>query len=79
MTVEHEKVRIEWAKNHVTWCLSDWKDVKFTDEKKINPDGPDGFAYRWNDLRKGPDDFSSRQQGGKSLIVWGAFPYNGVW
>ena len=78
LTIEHKKKRYEWAKEHVTWSLSDWKDVIFTDEKKFNLDGPDGFAYYWHDLRKEPEYFSCRQQGGKSVMVWGAISYYGV-
>lgn len=36
-------------------------------EMKFYPDGPDLFAYYWHDLRKEPEVFFSRQQGGKSL------------
>ena len=47
----------------------------FSDEKKFNLDGPDGFAYYWHDLRREQLIFSKRQQGGRSLIVWGAMSY----
>ena len=46
--------------------------------KKINLDGPDGWAYYWHGLRREPREFFSRQQGGGSLIVWGAFCFNGT-
>ena len=44
----------------------------------MNLDGPDGFAFYWHDLRKEERIFSKRQQGGKSLKVWGAMSYYGL-
>ena len=56
----------------------EWPSVLFSDEKKFNLDGPDRLAYYWHDLRKELRTFLSRQQGGGSLMVWGAFSYNGT-
>lgn len=44
----------------------------FSDEKKFNLDGPDGFNCYWRDLRKEPRYFSKRNFGGGSVMVWGA-------
>lgn len=51
--------------------------VIFSDEKKFNLDGPDGFNGYWRDLRKEPQYFSKRNFGGGSLMVWGAFSSKG--
>ncbi|GBM33808.1 Transposable element Tc3 transposase [Araneus ventricosus] len=50
-----------------------WDDVIFSDEKKFNLDGPDGFRYFWYDLRKEKEIFSKHTFGGGSVIVWGGF------
>jgi hypothetical protein len=51
--------------------------IIFSDEKKFNLDGPDGFNGYWRDLRKEPQYFSKRNFGGGSLMVWGAFCSHG--
>lgn len=73
----HKDARVQWARNQMNWT-DEWLSVLFSDEKKFNLDGPDGWAYYWHDLRKEPRTFLSRQQGGGSLMVWGAFSYNGT-
>lgn len=50
----------------------------FSDEKKFNLDGPDGFHSYWRDLRKEKRIFSKRNFGGGSLMVWGAFCADGL-
>ena len=50
----------------------------FSDEKKFNLDGPDGFAYYWHDLRKEQKYFSKRQQGGSGVTIWAAMSYYGL-
>ena len=64
LTANHKKRRQEWAKVHVTWPPEKWATVIFSDEKKFNLDGPDGFAYYWHDLRRQPRHFYTRHSGG---------------
>lgn len=52
--------------------------IIFSDEKKFNLDGPDGFNHYWRDLRKEPRYFSKRNFGGGSLMVWGGFCSQGT-
>jgi len=54
-----------------------WKNVIFSDEKKFNLDGPDGFQYYWRDLRTEPRTIFSRHSGGGSVQVWAAICYHG--
>ena len=54
-----------------------WQKVIFSDEKKFNLDGPDGFKFYWHDLRKEPQYFSKRVCGGGSVNVWAGIGYPG--
>lgn len=78
MTQQHKNARYEWARDHVTWDTRKWKRIIFSDEKKFNLDGPDGFAFYWHDLRGEEQSFSTRQQGGESVMLWGAMSYYGL-
>lgn len=51
-----------------------WSHVIFSDEKKFNLDGPDGWAYYWRDIRTEPLHFKKRQGGGASVMIWA-----GIW
>lgn len=69
---QHIHGRLSWAQQVSSWT-DQWKKVVFSDEKKFNLDGPDGWQYYWHDLRKEPQYFSRRVQGGGSVMVWAAF------
>ena len=62
LSPDHKKARFDFAVDHVTWT-KEWNNVIFSDEKKFNLDGPDGFHCYWHDLRKDPITFSKRVQG----------------
>ena len=76
LTPNHKKRRLEWCRKHFTFG-ENWKNVIFSDEKKFNLDGPDGYQYYWHDLRKEQEYFSKRAFGGKSLMIWAAIGYYG--
>uniref|UniRef100_A0A914YW33 Tc1-like transposase DDE domain-containing protein n=1 Tax=Panagrolaimus superbus TaxID=310955 RepID=A0A914YW33_9BILA len=67
---EHITARLNYARKNMN---IDWTKVIFSDEKKWNLDGPDGFCGYWHDLRKEKRVFSKRNFGGGSTMVWGAF------
>ncbi|KAG2779596.1 hypothetical protein PC129_g24582 [Phytophthora cactorum] len=54
-----------------------WESSIFSDEKKWNLDGPDGFQHYWRDLRKPRRYTKQRQAGGGSVMVWAAFSARG--
>lgn len=76
LTPQHKSDRLEFAKEHMTWD-KEWETVIFTDEKKFNLDGPDGWSFYWHDLRKEPRVFSKRAFGGGGVMIWGAFSARG--
>eukprot|EP00644_Phytophthora_capsici_P003153 jgi/Phyca11/103161/e_gw1.7.57.1 len=73
LTQKHKEARLMWAREKVTWDAEKWSKVVFSDEKKFNLDGPDGLQYYWHDLRFEPQMYSRRQNGGGSVMKWGAF------
>lgn len=72
----HKAARLAWANERLRWD-EEWKHCIFSDEKKFNLDGPDGYNYYWHDIRKEERHVLSRQQGGGSVMVWGAIGWAG--
>lgn len=74
LTKSNIKARREFADKHLHWDHQ-WRNIIFSDEKKFNLDGPDGWACYWHDLRTEEIIFSKRQSGGGSVMIWGAIGY----
>lgn len=72
----HMEARMTWARKYMSWT-TEWTNVVFSDEKKFNLDGPDGFQYYWHDIRKEPQLFTKRNFGGGSLMLWAGFSMQG--
>jgi hypothetical protein len=68
LTALHKAERVKHCKD---WLKSrvDWQKVVFSDEKKFNLDGPDG----WCSYSRGKQKIirNKRQAGGGGLMVWG--------
>lgn len=73
----HKNARLKFAHNHMSWT-TEWRNVIFSDEKKFNLDGPDGYQYYWHDLRKERETMYSRNFGGGTVMVWAAIGYCGA-
>lgn len=73
---QHKTARLSFEENHVSWTTQ-WDDVVFSDEKKFNLDGSDGYSYYFHDLRKDEQHLLSRQHVGGSVMIWSAITSNG--
>ena len=71
--------RLNWAKEHVTWTLDQWRLVLWSDESP--------FVLRYNRKQRIwrlPNDrynvniFKGTVKHDKKIMVWGCFSWNGV-
>ncbi|KAF0710565.1 hypothetical protein AaE_012468 [Aphanomyces astaci] len=76
MTRAHKKARVLWASEARDWG-DQFSKIIWSDEKKWNLDGPDGYNYYWADLTGRREHFSKRQNGGGGVMVWGGFSSRG--
>lgn len=67
--------------NRLLFCRTNmslnWSAVWFSDEKKWNLDGPDGYNFYWHDLRKEKRIFSRNINSRNGVMVWGCISRNG--
>ena len=80
LTVKHKKDRLQWAYDHISCTLDDWKRVVWSDETRINRFGSDGKAYAW----KMPGEPLQTQHvretvkhGGGCIMVWSCITWYG--
>ena len=75
----HKTTRLEFAEDVRHGKMEEkWRKILFSDEKKFNLDGPDGFQRYWHHEEIPPGTFSTRRGGGGLIVVWGAFSYRGT-
>lgn len=77
LNVAQKSKRLAFAKQHMTW-RDEWKRVIFSDEKKFNMDGPDGFQHYFHDLRKEELVLSRNHSRQGGVMVWAAVTYFGT-
>jgi hypothetical protein len=53
------------------------KKIVFSDEKKFNLDGPDGWASYYHDVRKPELLHNKRHTGGGGVMIWAAIGWRG--
>uniref|UniRef100_A0A1I7XJH1 HTH_Tnp_Tc3_2 domain-containing protein n=1 Tax=Heterorhabditis bacteriophora TaxID=37862 RepID=A0A1I7XJH1_HETBA len=80
LTQRHKDERLCWAR---IFMRCDWEKIRlsrviFSDEKKFNLDGPDGYNSYSRDLRKERQHFSTRNFGEGSVMLWNAFSATGL-
>jgi hypothetical protein len=76
LKLSHKVNRLSWARSKVGWGQQ-WQNVVFSDEKKFNLDGPDGFRHYWHDLRKEELIFSKHHSGTGTVMIWAGFSSKG--
>ncbi|KAM8702576.1 hypothetical protein ACLKA7_001912 [Drosophila subpalustris] len=69
--------RLNFCREHVAWT-SQWHSVVFSDEKKFNLEGPDGYSYYFHDLRKEPHHLDRLHSRAGGVMVWGAISFYGT-
>nr|CCA22712.1 AlNc14C164G7857 [Albugo laibachii Nc14] len=66
------RARLEWAYQNSDQDDFWWANVMFSDEKKWNMDGSDGYKHRI-DTRAKQSVLIRRHSGGESVMIWGGF------
>lgn len=61
----------------MTWS-NEWHRVVFSEEKKFNLEGPDGFNYYFHDLRKEEHNLNRLHSLEGGVMVWGSISYYGT-
>ena len=76
LNARHKLERYNYA---LTYCNPkyDWSKWIWTDEKKFNLDGPDGYNYYWHTKGQPPLKYSSNASSKKSIMVWGGISKSG--
>ncbi|KAL7726646.1 hypothetical protein ACLKA6_010511 [Drosophila palustris] len=69
--------RLDFCRSNMTWT-KEWERVVFSEEKKFNLEGPDGYAYYFHDIRKEVHTLDRLHSRAGGVMVWGAITYFGT-
>lgn len=82
LTKLHRRRRLQWARDHRHWTVSDWQNVVFSDETKLLRINASGRAWCWRPSgdRSLCDRVVKATQkfGGGALLMWGCMSARGV-
>lgn len=78
----HIKAKLEFAKSHLNWPLSKWRNILWTDESKLVLFGGTGsrqYVRRPSNTEYHPNHtLKTVKYGGLKILVWACFSYSGV-
>ena len=79
LTKIQKKKRLDFANAHISWTTSDWRQVVFSDESKINRNWSDGRRWCWKKKNSLDENSVSGtlKFGGGSIMVWGCITAEG--
>ena len=73
LSPHHRTARLRWAREQLANTHPIWPSILWSDEKRFNLEGPDGFGYYRADKRLPKAMFSRHQNGGGCIMIWGMF------
>ena len=69
--MKQKEKRLEYAHQYQIMCAKKLRKFVFSDEKKFNFDGLDGFQKYWHTKKFPEENYSTRHSGGRSLMISG--------
>jgi len=80
LNVTQRQKRLQWAKEHVSWTVEQWKKVVWSDECRISIFGSDGVFYvrRRSGEECLPECLTPTMKHPVSVMVWACMAWSGV-